>query len=306
MEREEKICVIVIILIVVAIVSYFGYDYYRNYTESLEAEKERSALFIEEGDTITFEVTAWLDDFKVFYTTEQSVDEDTARLKSPNYNFFSDEAEIAVVGEELSSKFTEGLTEQILYLKIDDKKIIKVTPDKGFGWSNETLIKKIPLSDSMPLYTEMLREEFQSFYNPEDIPLFIGQRFNHTYWNWPIEVVEVYNESVKFRHEPLLNQDIDVLPWSAKVTGISEKDNKLFILHEPNQNQLDETIDPIELSEYDDEFITIQDIQSELNIGIFTGIIVDIDKDYITLDFNDEKAGKNIYYEVKILNIIKP
>jgi FKBP-type peptidyl-prolyl cis-trans isomerase 2 len=305
MEREEQICVIVIVIIVAAIVGYFAYDYVRDRRASEEAEEERSRLFVEEGDTISFEVTGWLDDGRIFYTTDKSIADDESRFKSANFIFYSDEADVYVVGEELTSRFNQGFTDNVNNMKIDEMKTFKVNPDNGYGWPNETLIKKIPLADSIPLFVEQSRIDFQIAYNPDDIQIAIGQVFEHNYWKWPIEVVEVSDDTVKYRHGPSLNHEITVLPWPAEVTGISDKDNKVFIQHNADQDLLFESLDPLELSEYDEGYIEIQEIQGELEIGNLEGVITSIDANHITIDFNDERAGEFIFYEVEIIDITK-
>ncbi|UCH87888.1 MAG: FKBP-type peptidyl-prolyl cis-trans isomerase [Thermoplasmata archaeon] len=305
MEREEKICLFVILIIIIAIVGYVSYSYYQDYKAEKEAEEERSRLFVEEGDKITFEVTAWTEDNRIFYTTDQSVADDSSRLKTANFIFYSDEPDLSVVGEESTSKFNEGFTEQVLNMKIDQTDTFSVTPEKGYGWRNDSLVKEIPISDSIPLYVVQATSEFQMTYNPQDMQLHIGQRYTHTYWNWPIELVEVNNDTIFYRHSPALNWEITVLPWDAEVTGISEKDSLLYITHKPDQALLYESLDPLELTEYNPTFYEIQTIQSELQIGNIKGIIVEITGDHIKIDFNDERAGKYIYYEVTIIDIEK-
>jgi FKBP-type peptidyl-prolyl cis-trans isomerase 2 len=305
MEREDLLCLIVIIVIVASVAGFFGYDKYTDWRESEEHEEKRSKLFIEDGDRVTFEVSAWLEDGRYFYTTEKEVDEDETIPKTANYNFFTDEPEFATVGEELKSKFNVGFDEQIHYMKIDEEKQFKVTPDKGYGWRNDSLVKTIPLHDTLPLYVEQDHLEFQGLYNPTDIPLFIGQRFNHVYWQWPIELVEVNNDTITYRHEPDVNWNIEVLPWAASVSGISEKDNVLMIEHKVTYNEIYSTVDPIELTDYDEGYLEVQDIQSEIGIGPVPGVIVDVGLNEFTIDFNDERAGVNIFYKVTIVNIEK-
>lgn len=299
------LCLIVIIIIVASVAGFFGYDKYTEWQESKEKEEKRGKLFIEDGDRITFEVSAWLEDGRYFYTTEKSIDEDDSIPKTPNYKFFTDEPEFSTVGEELKSKFNTGFYEQVEYMKIDEEKQFKVTPDKGYGWRNDSLVKKIPLHDTIPLYVEHDRTEFQGMYNPSDIPLFIGQRFNHIYWHWPIEIVEADNDTIMYRHEPTTGWEIDVLPWSASVSGISEKDSVVMIEHKVTFNEIYTSVDPIELTEYDESYLELQEIQTEIGIGPVPGIITDVDLDSFTLDFNDERAGVNIFYKVTIVNIEK-
>ena len=306
MDREEKICAFVIVIIIIAIVGYFGYNFVKDYRESEKEKEARAKLFIEDGDKITFECTGIIGDSnKIFYTTEASKAENPDLLKTVNFLFLSDDPQTAVVGEELSSLFNKGFTEKIYNLQIGDEVTFKVTPDKGYGWPNESLIRKIPINDVVPLYEKVPTESFQLTYNPEDIPLYIGQRYVHPYWNWPIELVEINNDTIKYRNDPSIDFEITVLPWPAEITGISEKDNKLFLTHKPDKTTLHSTLDPLELLEYDSSFNDIQTVQTDLNIGFVDGIIINVDDDYITIDFNDERAGKTLYYEVKILNIEK-
>ena len=96
-----------------------------------------------------------------------------------------------------------------------------------------------------------------------------------------------------------------VLPWPATVTGLSEVTEELYIRHNVGSEHLQITVDPIELSDYDSSFLEINDIQSELNIGPVQGVIVSEDDKSFTIDFNDERAGKLLYYDVEIINIEK-
>lgn len=305
MEREEKICLFIIFIIVIAIVSYFGYNYFKTRSETQAAEEARSKLFVEEGDVITYEVTAWLDNGQIFYTTEKSIDEDDSNLKTPNYQFFSDDPLVSTAGAELVSKFNVGFNENVLNMRIDQKETFRVTPDKAYNWPNESLIKNIPKNDMIPLYEKMPTEMFQNAYNPTGSPLFIGQQYIHIYWLWPIELTEVNNETITYRHTPSIGDEIEILPWPAEVTGFSEKDEKLFIKHKIDNDLIFTTVDPIELLDYDPNYINIQTIQSDIGIGTVPGVIVTHNNDYFTIDFNDERAGTNIWYEVTILDIEK-
>jgi len=305
MERDELLCLAVIVIIVVAIVGYLGYSWWNERAEEKQAEEERARLFVETGDSITFEVSGWLDDGRYFYTTEKSVDEDDAFIKSSNYKYFTDEPEFSTVGEELTTKFNIGFTDNVLNMKIDEPKTFRVTPDKGYGWSNESLIRKIPKSDSIPLYMEVSAVDFQNTYNPYDYQLHIGQRFTHVYWDWPIELVEVTNDTIMYRNDPEPGQKITSLPWSAEVMEISEKDGKVMINHKVGNNDLFSTVDPLELADYDKSYLDIQEIQADIEIGLAPGVITTQDVSYFTINFNDERAGKNIWYEVTIIDIEK-
>ena len=306
MDREEKICAFVIVIIIIAIVGYFGYNFVKDYRESEKEKEERARLFIEDGDKITIEVTGRLGGSnKVFSTTEASIANDPNLPKAVTFMFTSDEPVTAIVGEELNAQFNKGFTEKIYNLKIGDEVTFSVTPEKGYGWPNESLIREIPIDDDIKLYEQVPTESFQLTYNPEDIPLYIGQRYVHSYWKWSIEIVEISNDTIKYRNDPSIGFDITVLPWPAEITGISEKDNKLFLTHKPDKETLYSTLDSVQLLEYDSSFNEIKTIQIDNNIGATLGIVVDVDDNYITIDFNDEKAGKTLHYEVKILNIEK-
>jgi FKBP-type peptidyl-prolyl cis-trans isomerase 2 len=318
MNRTDAICLLVVILIIVGVISALTYSWYTDVTKESE-KKETPDLVVREGDLIAFDFTEYIwtrdatgrETYCVYQTTLAEVAEDDSKPKCITFEDIlinetgtplTRESVTAIVGPDLSTEINPGFNQLILNLglKIGDTKSGTVSYLEGYGERNESLVVTIPLTDSVNMYETIDRVEFESIY-PEEIPLELGQSFEDKYWGWMIRIESITEDIIQIKHEPELDMTLDRFIWSARVVNISSATGLIWLEHYPDNSFVYTPIDIEVLEFYDPTFTEIKNQIVETQQP-YPGIIISVTNE-IKIDFNRENIGKNLKYDITILEI---
>ncbi|MCK5561067.1 MAG: hypothetical protein KAJ51_10755, partial [Thermoplasmata archaeon] len=197
--------------------------------------------------------------------------------------------------------FGEGFYYGIMGMKIGETRTIFVDADEGASQFNKSLVKTIPLNDILPMYESINKFSFESEY-PFESPLQEGQTFSHIYWGWTIEIEEINEDNIIIKHDPVYGSNLDLFPWNATVIEVSSAESTITIQHRPTDDLVQTVIDAEALMKYNESYQDITPAQAGQPQPPLPGIIISVD-DGIVIDFNQEIAGKELIFEVTILEI---
>jgi len=159
----------------------------------------------------------------------------------------------------------------------------------------EHMVVEIPVVETIPLYETMLFDDFTSLFGI-DMPM-PGMVTEHPLWKWEIEIFSIGEKgNVTIFHRPEKNDKVDALPWSSTVSDISSEDDTITLTHDTsNRSVMNIIVEPFDYKEYHRSFL-------EMPRG---GHITQMDAERIVIDFNDIRAGKNICFQIEIVEIIE-
>ncbi|UCG95316.1 MAG: peptidylprolyl isomerase [archaeon] len=96
---------------------------------------------MKKGDFVKIEYTAKVKETgKIFDTTKEDVAK-KEELFNPKINYGP---VLFIIGSE---KTVKGLDEELLKMKLGEKKVVEIPPEKGFGKRNPEMLKLLPLSE---------------------------------------------------------------------------------------------------------------------------------------------------------------
>lgn len=290
-----------IIVLVVSIVYYAA-------TRPEEEDAPTSPTVVLEGNTINYTYTIYIGgwDGPVFDTSEEQIKDDDSIPKAVSYTYESrwpPDYRIGVPGDFDPTKFETTLGNEFPTLENEiknkqegDRIEITILAEDGIEYHDELKIM-IPVKEKIPLYQTIDEDQFIEMFGDEaPIPDTV---LTHPFWKWEVIIEEVApNMDVTLYNQPYPGFKIDSLPWACEVEAISSEEEAITIKHDISDSSLvDQPIKTI-------DYILYNERLSEINETVDAGIITHIGGDYIILDFNDERAGKDIYIDIEIIRII--
>ncbi len=172
-----------------------------------------------------------------------------------------------------------GFEEAVMDMEVGEEKTVTIPPEKGFGYPQEELIQTVDRKQTSPVVQNVSLEQFL-----EDVNVTPYEGLNFTVPNtsayelaWPMEVLQVYNDTITFKYHPGSNATIETVFGDALV--------------------------------YSTEGEVVIEVNAEEGQDIVTlngpAKVVDVTDDEITLDFNPPLAGKTLVFHLKLLELTK-
>jgi len=297
-KMKAIIAVIVIItLISVAVV----YNYYKHRDDE---EDPFIPETVEDGDTVKVDYTGYLDEpdttGKVFDTTNLTIFNDGSIEKVRNFPEVISSSTL-VAGE---SSPTEGFSTGLIGLETNTTTWIEVQPEKGYGAYHHELLLQIPLREEIPVYQVMDKSDFLLDFGITEEFLVKQASAVHPFWGWNITVLDVRDDSVEFWNMPDEGAEVGNFPWKSTIDEVSTL--TIYVQHHVNSDDVDTSVDPDAIRTYDRRSITDLsekwtefDLHGSLKNGVVTTVAGSI-----TVDFNLETAGRTLFYQVTVLEII--
>lgn len=315
MNKTDAMCLGAIILVIVAIVSALTYNWYNENYNQPEPAKEK-VLIVKNGVGIKFDYTLRIKTSNnvatspVFVTTLSTVADDETIPKTTTFSNIigsgplvpaGDVNKVPVRVDTIFPAYGEGFYNGIMGMKTGESRTIFVDADEGTSQFNKSLVKTIPLNDILPMYESINKFSFESEY-PFESPLQEGQTFTHNYWGWMIEIEEINEDNIIIKHDPVYGSSLDIFPWNATVIEVSSAESTVTIQHRPTYDLVQTVIDAEALMKYNESYQEITPAQAVQPQPPLPGIITSVDGG-IVIDFNQEIAGKELIFEVTILEI---
>jgi FKBP-type peptidyl-prolyl cis-trans isomerase 2 len=167
-----------------------------------------------------------------------------------------------------------GFDQAVIGMSEGETKRIEIPPDQAYGEYDPNMIIYLPLVDELNITANTTAELFNLTFGE---PPVVGQSYVIEGMEWPIRIVDIYNETVvEFVYEAedgqIIYRDYGVL--TVEITG-----NAMKITTEPKIGAVISTI-------------------------VGNGRITEKNETHMTLDFNHELAGKNLIFTVTVLKIL--
>lgn len=246
----------------------------------------RSPRVAEEGDTVEIAYTGWFENNRVFDTSSASVMNDNATFpKSLSFQWRSNPTNFTFkIGSGTAIK---GFDEGVRGMKIGETKMITVSPEKGYGLSNQSLIQVRQLLQYFPVILTMNTTQFSSYYGSWPLD---QSAVTDPVMGWTATVT-VVNNVVTVVNSPYIGQTLTPYnKWKASVVSIDDGANNgeglIGVQHL--------------LTPEDAGNIIVTDPS-----GTFIVTEVDLEAGTYTADFNREVVGKILIFQVTLVKLTK-
>ncbi len=296
----------ILIVIIIAVAAAGAGIYASGYFEEDEVEEK---LRVEMGDTVTVHYTGWLEDDRI-YDGRRVFDTSKAEIAGePTFTF--DERQRGdpfqfTVGERV----IEGWSENVIGMREGQTKFVNIPPEKAYDTHSEDLMFTFDMEETIPVYESIHISWFESIYEMEPITNMV---VTDHFWGWEKTVTSVEGERVNLRNEPDVGEYYHAYKphghgWRSRVVSIDSSSNQgigeIVVQHHVERGTV---VDAEHIGRFNQEIGQIPDIkrvagQSQEDTR---GIVVDVGEDNITVDFNEEVAGKTLRFRITVLEIQK-
>ncbi len=294
------------VIVAVILVAVIGGVVIRNYYLQEDVEDVKRA---ELGDSVSVHYTGWLRDDRiyesrrVFDSSQDVVSEETIftfdeRTRGDPFRF--------TVGEGV----IDGWSENVVGMREGQTKVIEVPPAKAYDTYTEDLLFEVKLIEHIPVFEYMEGEDFLEEFEIFPYP---NLKVTHPFWGWDVYVYEVQGEIVTLKNSPEVNTNYnsyreDGIGWTSRVTSIDstaeEGDGRITIR---NNVELGTVVDSERLAHRDEVFEEVVGIKRNAGQQASPrGIVVELDEDTVTIDFNQEVSGRTLTFKITLLEITKP
>ena len=234
---------------------------------STNKEKPINELVVQNGDYISVDYIAKLENGEVFDTTIKEIGENASIPKVEWYNRSS-------YG---SLNFTIGFKRYIfedylLGMKIGEKKTIVIPPEKAYGNRSKELVVVTPRFTIFPKVMGFPIYEF--IRGTKTVPE-VNKTVELKYWKVKVLRIDEENESVVVEHLVENNSIIPIPLGSLKI-----RLNNSYVIAE---------LEPI--------------VNRTIKINNGFAKVTDVNETHITIDYNHPLAGKKLIYEIIIRDI---
>jgi len=296
-DRKGAIDLFAVLVIVCIIgIAFLGYLLY---TSPRPPETEE-VQFSRTGDTLLIQFTAYLDDGRVFATNIESVAKDnesypkTLTFEYPqNFDLMN-----VVIGRGLYGPGFDGLPangktveERLVGTYKGQRLVITLTAQEAFGEKDPKKVQLRTIVEDIPQIETMTVSEFRDRYDDDPQE---NMRVKDRFWGWYIRVlppVDSETQLVRIVHEPDVGMvvrpykvwDVEVLNIDSSANGGEGAITLRHYIYEKDAGKL-----------------VAQDEH-----GKFIVTQVDEEAGTFLMDYNDERAGHSVTYEIKVVDLIK-
>ena len=174
-----------------------------------------------------------------------------------------------------------GFDENVKGMAVGDVKIFVLSPEEGYGASNPEMIFELPLLQELSKYDYMELEQYFSLFNETPME---GEVVESELWPWKFGVVGVNETSVKVENLLEVGEviELDTLGWVTEVVEVNE--DMIILLQKPSLG---------------DDFVL------PFGVDVMQGKVVEIEDVNFTVDFNSPLVGKELSFEVTLLEILE-
>lgn len=282
-----------ILLLIISIV------YYALSRPGEEEKAPTSVRVVMEGDEIEWEYTAYIGgkEGTVFDTNVEDVRGDPLISKASMFPGFPHWEARYIVGNNPGGEEFPTMDENIKGHKEGEKFHFTIPASNGIAYLEERRVE-IPATEEIPMYERMSVEDFEIMY-PEE-RAFPGTTMTHPLWKWEVRIEHMDSDNnMTLVHLPNVGFRIDSLPWASVVEEVSSEKGVIVLEHDTSdRSMMDESVDSLDLMYYNEQF-------GKLAMEALAGRITEMNADRIVVDFNDERAGEDLYLEVTVTKIIE-
>ncbi|MGM0510432.1 MAG: FKBP-type peptidyl-prolyl cis-trans isomerase [Thermoplasmatota archaeon] len=301
---KKWITYLIIVVIVGAIIGgVLVNQFYFNKNSS-----DEETIKVEKGDTVQVHYTGWLQDERiyngrrVFDTSRENIAGETIitfteRERGDPYKF--------TVGE---GSVIQAWDEEIIGMEEGETNTFTAPKEKAYDTRLDDIVLNVSKTETLPVYEEMSESEFT---NRHGFDPSVNKVVEDKFWRWDQTVIEVSGGTVLLRNEPEVGETYrtykqDGPGWSTEVMSIDSNANEgkgeIKVQHSVEEGI---TVNSRLIASHDSRFEGIPGDKSGAGqSGQPTGIVVDVGEN-ITIDFNEEVAGKDLTFRITVVDIQK-
>jgi FKBP-type peptidyl-prolyl cis-trans isomerase 2 len=227
----------------------------------------------EVGDTVKVDYIGKLENGTVFDTSLEEV-----ALKSGLNRTEYSSLEFVVGDGSLISGFEDA----IIGMKKGETKTVNLDPSSAYGNIKNELILNVPKVQKIDRYIILNASEFTTLFNSDAV---VGKEFNASALSWSVKVITSNITEVKVENIMKVGDAIQMpsSSWSSIVTKIDE--TTIYLKQSPNVG---------------DSFVIPN------GYSIFTGVVTNVNDVNFTINMNHPLAGKNLIFEITLIELTKP
>ena len=285
-------CLIAIGVVILLVAALFIVMHIReNYWDDWTSDEEEKEDYAQRGDEVSVDYVGKLMDGRIFDTNIESIGRNATYPKSATFDPDKNYDELSfVVGD---GTMVKGFDEGVRGMREGEERSITVPPEKGYGEADPDLIHSIPVVNTLSIFEEIPRNDFDSNYSKEVAR--IGVTSAHHFWGWPVRIVSIDNESVTIENNPEYGKNYRGFTWNTTITGISTTTETITVKHQVGLKVDVDTIEPERFRKYD----------SSLPSGVTDTGVITVENNVIIIDFNREVVGKILIFTVTLKTLDK-
>ena len=289
------------VIVAIIVASIVGVVLVRNH---YLVDDEEEVLRAEIGDSVSVHYTGWLNDDRI-YDSRRVFDSSQKVIAEETIATFQDRERGDPFRFTLGEGVIEGWSEYLVGMREGQTKIINIPAEKAYDTYTDELLLKVDLEEQIPVFHEMRVEDFMEKYEQFPYP---NTKVTDTFWNWNIFVVRVRGDFVELRHSPRAEEYYntyrhDGMGWRTYVRSVDTSADRIVLRHHVDVGTV---INIQRLMELDPDFEDLLYVKRDAGQHADpNGIVVDISDGIVTIDFNEEVAGKELTFKITMLEITK-
>jgi FKBP-type peptidyl-prolyl cis-trans isomerase 2 len=296
MKIENKIWFGVIVgAVVVLLVSIIYFTATRPDKVDTDTTSIRVVL---EGDEVEYQYTCYLDRLggPVFDTSDSSIRDDQQQQKAISFLDYPMWGSIYIVGNHQDQDKFPTFDDKIIGHEVGDKYSFRFAKEEIIEYDDKLKVE-IPITEKIPLYQTVTSERFAEMFEKE-VPS-NGLPLTHPLWKWDVIIESMEeNGNIILYNQPAVGFKIDSLPWESDVVTLSSADGTITLKHDiSNRTNLNTIINSFDYKHYNEKFY-------QLGSNWTVGRVTEMGPGNIIVDFNDERADRDVWFEVEIVEIL--
>ncbi len=295
----------ILIVIIIALAASGAGIYASGYFDEDETEPE---LRIEMGDIVKVHYTGWLEDDRI-YDARRIFDTSRSQIPEQTTLTFDERTRGEPFQFEVGRGVIEGWSEYLIGVKEGETINVFIPPEKAYDTRTDDLVFSIPKSETLPVYDSMLVEEFRHRYESTPSANMIA---TDPFWGWNVRVMSVEGNRVYLKNEPIQGELYNAYKqegagWRSRVVSIdstaAQGAGEIVLEHIVERGTV---VDFFHIGWHNKDIAQVDGIRMDAGQSHDNrGIVVDVSGDTITVDFNEEVAGKTLQFRVTVLEIQK-
>ncbi|MEM3127050.1 MAG: FKBP-type peptidyl-prolyl cis-trans isomerase [Candidatus Woesearchaeota archaeon] len=257
----------------------------------------------EVGDKVKVFYVGKFEDGKIFDTNKIEVAKENKMFNlQKNYEPLQFE-----IGEK---QVIAGFEEDIIGMKVGEKKTLTIPPEKGYGQYNPRAITSIPRINllnrtaKIPRVMEFTMSKFQGLFKKEPE---VGVIYNTEALEWGYKVLEIKENLVLIEAQVKKGEKYKLpdTEWESEVVEVS-KDTVLFRQNPKEGQKITTSIGEIEIHVKKDalELISTPNIGEMIMTSNGPAKIKEVREKEIIVDTNHPLAGKTLIFDVELVDIL--
>jgi len=241
-------------------------------TTTVPAALANASDAAQNGDIVAVDYTGTFENGTVFDTSILSVAQDNG-IYNPVKPYEPLQFTLGYGG------LIKGFEEAIVGMKVQETKEFTLPPEKAYGYPSAQLIDMVPRIQKSPIVQNVSREQFLQDIGQEPTVGLVFTLQNKSAYElaWPMKVLELYNDTVKFRFLPSGKTTIQTVFGPADVYGQGEE-----IIIEINAT-----------------------VGQKIVTRVGPAKIIAVNDQNVTVDFNSDLAGKTLNFKVQLASLVK-